>query len=57
MGPWIVPADEINDLQNVPLKLWVNDSLMQNATTANMVFSIAEQIDICRDDLRCDLVT
>ncbi len=45
MGPWIVPADEITDLQNVPLKLWVNDSLMQNATTANMVFSVAEQIE------------
>ena len=45
MGPWIVPADEIKDLHSVPLKLWVNDSLMQNATTENMVFSVAEQIE------------
>src|SRR5437763_12023227 len=29
LGPWIVPANEVGDPQNLGLKLWVNDLLTQ----------------------------
>lgn len=45
IGPWITPAADITDPQAVPLKLWVNDNLMQDSTTGDMIFSIAEQIE------------
>ncbi len=44
MGPWICPLQEIDDLQNLRIRLWVNDELMQNSSSANMIFSVAEQI-------------
>jgi len=44
LGPWLVPASEIPDPQNLALKLWVNDSLRQDSSTARMIFSVAEQI-------------
>jgi 2-keto-4-pentenoate hydratase/2-oxohepta-3-ene-1,7-dioic acid hydratase in catechol pathway len=44
LGPWIVPASDISDPQNLGLKLWVNDVIKQDSNTAKMIFSIAEQI-------------
>jgi 2-keto-4-pentenoate hydratase/2-oxohepta-3-ene-1,7-dioic acid hydratase in catechol pathway len=44
IGPWIVPAKEIADPQNLGIKLWVNDVLKQDSSTSKMIFSIAEQI-------------
>ena len=44
LGPWIVPASDIPDPQNLSLKLWVNDVIKQDSNTAKMIFSIAEQI-------------
>jgi len=44
LGPWIVPADDIADPQNLALKLWVNDVLKQDSNTNKMIFSLAEQI-------------
>jgi 2-keto-4-pentenoate hydratase/2-oxohepta-3-ene-1,7-dioic acid hydratase in catechol pathway len=44
LGPWIVPAGDIPDPQNLGLKLWVNDVIKQDSNTAEMIFSIAEQI-------------
>jgi 2-keto-4-pentenoate hydratase/2-oxohepta-3-ene-1,7-dioic acid hydratase in catechol pathway len=44
LGPWIVPADEMPDPQNLGLKLWVNDTLMQDSNTSRMIFDTAEQI-------------
>src|SRR5947199_7564194 len=44
LGPWIVPAGDIADPQNLALKLWVNDTLMQNSSTSKMIFDTAEQI-------------
>jgi 2-keto-4-pentenoate hydratase/2-oxohepta-3-ene-1,7-dioic acid hydratase in catechol pathway len=43
-GPWITPARQISDPQQLALKLWVNDELMQDSNTAQMVFSVAQQI-------------
>ena len=39
-GPTLVPADEVADPQNLSLKLWVNGTLRQDGTTANMIFGI-----------------
>lgn len=44
MGPWIVPARSVPDPQNLGLKLWVGDELMQDSSTSEMIFSVAEQI-------------
>jgi 2-keto-4-pentenoate hydratase/2-oxohepta-3-ene-1,7-dioic acid hydratase in catechol pathway len=44
LGPWIVPASDIADPQNLDLKLWVNDVLMQDSNTGQMIFNLAEQI-------------
>jgi 2-keto-4-pentenoate hydratase/2-oxohepta-3-ene-1,7-dioic acid hydratase in catechol pathway len=44
LGPWIVPASDIGDPQNLGLKLWVNDGLKQDSNTGQMIFNLAEQI-------------
>jgi 2-keto-4-pentenoate hydratase/2-oxohepta-3-ene-1,7-dioic acid hydratase in catechol pathway len=44
VGPWIVPADEIADPQNLAIKLWVNDVIKQDSHTTRMIFTLAEQI-------------
>jgi 2-keto-4-pentenoate hydratase/2-oxohepta-3-ene-1,7-dioic acid hydratase in catechol pathway len=44
LGPWIVPSSDIAYPQNLALKLWVNDTLMQDSLTSKMIFSTAEQI-------------
>jgi 2-keto-4-pentenoate hydratase/2-oxohepta-3-ene-1,7-dioic acid hydratase in catechol pathway len=44
LGPWIVPAGDIKDPQNLGIKLWVNDVLKQDSNTSQMIFNLAEQI-------------
>ncbi|ODU69232.1 MAG: hypothetical protein ABT11_13310 [Novosphingobium sp. SCN 66-18] len=44
MGPCIRPAGQIAAPQDLRLRLWVNDELKQDSTTANMLFPIAEQL-------------
>lgn len=44
MGPWLVPVDQIEDLENLKMQLSVNGELKQDANTSGMIFSIAEQI-------------
>ncbi|TVY75174.1 Fumarylacetoacetate hydrolase domain-containing protein 2 [Fusarium oxysporum f. sp. cubense] len=43
-GPWIVPTRQVEDPQNLDLKLWVGDELMQNTSTSHMIFPVAEQV-------------
>jgi 2-keto-4-pentenoate hydratase/2-oxohepta-3-ene-1,7-dioic acid hydratase in catechol pathway len=45
LGPWIVPASDIPEPQNLGLKLWVNGGLKQDSNTGKMIFSLAEQIE------------
>jgi 2-keto-4-pentenoate hydratase/2-oxohepta-3-ene-1,7-dioic acid hydratase in catechol pathway len=45
VGPWIVPASDIADPQNLELKLWVNGELKQDSNTGKMLFTLAEQIE------------
>jgi len=44
LGPWIVPADDLPDPQNVAIKLTVNDVIKQDSHTSKMIFTLAEQI-------------
>ncbi len=45
MGPWITPKEFIADPHNLTIQLWVNDELMQNASSRQMYFTIPEQIE------------
>ncbi len=44
LGPWIVPASQIADPQNLAISLSVNGEMKQNSNTSRMIFTIAEQI-------------
>jgi 2-keto-4-pentenoate hydratase/2-oxohepta-3-ene-1,7-dioic acid hydratase in catechol pathway len=43
-GPYLVTPDEIEDSQQLGLRLWVNGTERQNGTTADMVFPVLEVI-------------
>ena len=43
-GPWITPLEEIPDVGNLKIKLWLNGELMQDSSSKNLIFSMAEQI-------------
>eukprot|EP00270_Netrium_digitus_P000888 TRINITY_DN11019_c0_g2_i2.p1 TRINITY_DN11019_c0_g2~~TRINITY_DN11019_c0_g2_i2.p1 ORF type:complete len:313 (-),score=64.86 TRINITY_DN11019_c0_g2_i2:135-1073(-) len=45
MGPWIVPASEING-QDLQIRCWVDGELRQNGRTSDMIFNIAELIAV-----------
>jgi 2-keto-4-pentenoate hydratase/2-oxohepta-3-ene-1,7-dioic acid hydratase in catechol pathway len=44
LGPWIVPAWQIPDPQKVNLKLTVNGEVKQRDSSANMIWTVREQI-------------
>ena len=44
LGPWITPAAQIENPQNLAISLSVNGEIKQNSNTSQMIFSIAEQI-------------
>lgn len=44
LGPEIVTSDEIADPHNLPIRLWLNDELMQDSNTSFMIFRVAETI-------------
>jgi 2-keto-4-pentenoate hydratase/2-oxohepta-3-ene-1,7-dioic acid hydratase in catechol pathway len=41
LGPYLVTADEVPDPQARSIRAWVNGELGQDATTADMIFSVA----------------
>ncbi len=43
-GPWIVPASAVPDPQALAMELKVNDQIMQKDSTANMIWTVREQI-------------
>ena len=47
LGPVVVTADEIGDPQALRLWTTVNGEVMQDASTADMIFSVAELIAYC----------
>ena len=44
MGPALVTADEVPDVQNLWLRTWINDELVQEGHTSLMIFSVARLI-------------
>ncbi len=46
MGPWIVTADEVPDPHRLSNQLWINGTLRQEATSADMIVGIAELIEM-----------
>jgi 2-keto-4-pentenoate hydratase/2-oxohepta-3-ene-1,7-dioic acid hydratase in catechol pathway len=44
VGPRLVPRDEVPDPQNLAIRAILNGETMQESTTANMVFGVAELI-------------
>ena len=46
-GPWITTADEVHDPQALTVRTWVGDDLRQDASTADMMFSVAALIAWC----------
>jgi 2-keto-4-pentenoate hydratase/2-oxohepta-3-ene-1,7-dioic acid hydratase in catechol pathway len=44
MGPAITPAVLVADVQNLGIKLWVNDELMQDSHTSRMIYSVADLV-------------
>lgn len=41
MGPWIVPADEL-DASDIAIELWVNGEQRQSSRTSKMIFDVKE---------------
>jgi 2-keto-4-pentenoate hydratase/2-oxohepta-3-ene-1,7-dioic acid hydratase in catechol pathway len=44
LGPWLVAADEVPDVQHLGLRLWVNGLLRQDGNTSSMIFGVAEVV-------------
>ena len=42
MGPYLLTADEIEDVQNLGMKLTVNGEVRQNANTSQMIHTVAQ---------------
>ena len=51
MGPWITPADEVPDPQDLSLSTKVSGKQMQNGSTSNMHFTVEEQIEYLSERL------
>jgi 2-keto-4-pentenoate hydratase/2-oxohepta-3-ene-1,7-dioic acid hydratase in catechol pathway len=45
LGPWMVTADEIPNVEDVPLSLKVNDQLRQQCNTKDLVFGIRQLVE------------
>ncbi len=44
IGPWLTTADEVPDPQALRLRCWVSGELLQDGSTADMIFTVADQI-------------
>lgn len=44
MGPWITPLEDVAEPGRMGIRLWVNQELMQDSSSANLIFSMAEQV-------------
>ena len=44
LGPWLVTLDEVADPQVLKVRSWVNGEPRQDASTADMVFGVAELV-------------
>ena len=46
LGPRVIGVDEIEDVQNLSVRCWVNGELMQDGCTSQMIFPVAELISL-----------
>lgn len=44
MGPALVTADEVGDPGDLPVRTWLNGELVQDSSTAQLVFGVAELV-------------
>jgi 2-keto-4-pentenoate hydratase/2-oxohepta-3-ene-1,7-dioic acid hydratase in catechol pathway len=44
LGPWLITRDEIPDPQNLAVRTTLNGEVVQNSTTAEMIFGVCELI-------------
>jgi 2,4-didehydro-3-deoxy-L-rhamnonate hydrolase len=44
LGPWLVPASEVTDPQQLRLRSWVGGEPRQDSTTADMIFDVAHLV-------------
>jgi len=47
LGPLVVTTDEVVDPQALGLRTWVNDDLVQDSSTAEMLFPVNELVAYC----------
>jgi len=45
LGPWLTTRDEIEDVNNLDVKTWVNDELVQSSNTRSLIFNIPAIIE------------
>ncbi len=53
-GPWLVTADEIDDLGPLRLQTRLNGEVVQDATISQMIFDIPRQIEYCSSFTRLE---
>ena len=51
IGPWIVTSDEIDDPNNLNIKLWVNDELRQNGSTKHLIYDCYQCFEAACDHM------
>jgi 2-keto-4-pentenoate hydratase/2-oxohepta-3-ene-1,7-dioic acid hydratase in catechol pathway len=44
MGPWIIPREFVRDVFNLSQKLWINDKLVQDGSSNDMIHTINELV-------------
>ena len=44
LGPWLVPADQVGDPQDLDMRLTINGRVRQDSNTSHMIYSTAAQI-------------
>jgi len=45
LGPWLVTRDEIPDPHDLAIRSTVNDQILQDSTTAEMIFGVPQLIE------------
>jgi 2-keto-4-pentenoate hydratase/2-oxohepta-3-ene-1,7-dioic acid hydratase in catechol pathway len=45
LGPWLVTRDEIPDPHDLAIRSTVNDQVLQDSTTAEMIFGVPQLIE------------
>ena len=53
LGPWLVPAEEI-DGGNLPLRSWVNGDVRQDSSTSGLIFDAATLVHHCSQYMRLE---